>query len=527
MSEGDRPVEVAGQVVGGSVANILVRQKSDQNIELGDLLVADFDDGSRSYLILKVNDLQYGSQIPGSVRELAAGLKLEGYSSGVDFMDPKLRNYVCATVKPIAKIFLDKGEVKIPKVMPPFFTSIRFATEKDMKFLSVPPKNPVYLGQVRSGSKILDVPVYLDGDTAFTHHILIPATTGRGKSNLLKVILWSLLDVGKVGILVLDPHDEYYGRDGIGLKDHPKAGRNLIYYSSDAVTGKNTLVVNLETLEPGHFDGIISFTDAQEEAIAGYYRTYKTHWLEQLILGTSVEGTTPRTMQVLQRKFRKALGVSAKDGQILCDMEIFSTDAGRATIGEITKSLEAGKIVVIDTSRLSDDAELIIGSIISNEIFYGHRRAKASGTLGQISPVSIVIEEAPRVLSAEAVEQSSNIYSTIAREGRKFKVGLVAITQLTSVIPQMVLTNMNTKIILGNEMVAERRAVMESSAQDLSDEDRTIASLDKGEAIVSSIFTKFAVPIYTPLFETKVAETKKKKLENPDPFDMSREKIAI
>ena len=112
--------------------------------------------------------------------------------------------------------------------------------------------------------------------------------------------------------------------------------------------------------------------------------------------------------------------------------------------------------------------------------------------------MSIVIEEAPRVLSAEAIEQSSNIYSTIAREGRKFKVGLVAITQLTSVIPQMVLTNMNTKIILGNEMVAERRAVMESSAQDLSDEDRTIASLDKGEAIVSSIFTKFAVPIYTP-----------------------------
>ena len=109
-------------------------------------------------------------------------------------------------------------------------------------------------------------------------------------------------------------------------------------------------------------------------------------------------------------------------------------------------------------------------------------RPKAEGRLNQVAPVSIVIEEAPRVLSAEAMEQSSNIYSTIAREGRKFKVGLVAITQLTSVIPQMVLTNMNTKIILGNEMVAERHAVMESSAQDLSDEDRTIASLDKGEA---------------------------------------------
>ena len=48
---------------------------------------------------------------------------------------------------------------------------------------------------------------------------------------------------------------------------------------------------------------------------------------------------------------------------------------------------------------------------------------------------------------------------------------------------------MNTKIILGIEMGAERNAVIESSAQDLSDDSRTIASLDKGEAIVTSIFT--------------------------------------
>ena len=226
-------IDIAGQVVGGTVANILVRQKSDHNIELGDLLVSDSDDDS--YLILKVNDLQYGSQVPLSVRELPAGLRLEGYSSGVDFMDPKLRNYICASVKPIAKVFRKDSQVKIPKVMPTFFTSMRFATEADLAFLSVPPKNPVYLGKVRSGSKVLEVKMYLNGDDAFTHHILIPATTGRGKSNLLKVILWSLIDIGKVGILVLDPHDEYYGRDGLGLKDHPKAGKNLVYYSSEAV----------------------------------------------------------------------------------------------------------------------------------------------------------------------------------------------------------------------------------------------------------------------------------------------------
>ncbi|MHB8568114.1 MAG: ATP-binding protein [Nitrososphaerales archaeon] len=513
-------VEIAGQVYGGDIANILVRQKSDKTIELGDLLVSENPDGS--YLLLKATNLTYGSQIPVSVRELAAGLRIEGYSSGIDFMDPKLRNYVCATVKPIARISNGKDDIKIPKSMPVFFNSMRFATNEDLSFLSVPPKNPVYIGSVRSGSKVLNVDVFLNGDECFTHHILIPATTGRGKSNLLKVILWSLLDVGKVGILVLDPHDEYYGRDGAGLKDHPRAEKNLVYYSTDAIPGENTLVINLDTVEPGHLDGIISFSDAQEDAIGIYVREYGKKWLEQLVLGTPVEGCTARTIQVLQRKIRTTLGVTAKDGQVVCDTEVFSTDAGRSTIGEITKSLESGKVVVIDTSRMSDDSELVIGSIISNEIFYKHREAKSTGKLSEIAPVSIVIEEAPRVLSAEAMEQS-NIYSTIAREGRKFKVGLVAVTQLASVIPLTVLANMNTKIILGNEMVAERNALMQSAAQDLSDEDRTIASLDKGEAIVSSIFTKFAVPIYTPLFEDVVAKRKKTR----DEFDLSGAKLSL
>jgi len=79
------------------------------------------------------------------------------------------------------------------------------------------------------------------------------------------------------------------------------------------------------------------------------------------------------------------------------------------------------------------------------------------------------------------------------------------------VIPTTVLTNMNTKIILGNELAAEREAVMDSAAQDLSSDDRTIASLDKGEAIVSSNFTRFAVPIQIPLFEKYIKDDEERK----------------
>ncbi len=504
--------EVAGQVVGGDIAGILLRERSGQKIELGDLLVA--QEADDSYLILKVVDLGYGSQIPQQTRELAAGLKLEGYSAGIDFMDPNLRNYTLVTAKGVARV--ERRQARIPKVLPSFFSTVRYATKKDLAFLAEPPKNPIFVGRIRSGSKVLDVDVYLDGENVLPHHVLIPAATGRGKSNLVKVMLWSALQQGKFGILVLDAHDEYYGRDGLGLKDHPSARENLDYYSPDAPPGSNTLVINLDALRPEHFEGIVDFTDAQDQAITGYHRQFGDHWIEQIVLGNAIQGVDPRTLTVLQRKLRTSLGVDVKDGRVISYNDVFSTAAGQTTLREIVGSLEKGKIVVVDTSRLPDAAELLIGSAVANSILYRYEEAKAKGELGEKPPVSVVIEEAARVLAAERLEHGGNVFSAIAREGRKFKVGLIAITQLTSVIPRMILTNINTKVILGNEMAAERRAVIDSAAQDLSDEDRTIASLDKGEAIVSSIFTRFAVPIYTPLFEEFVSGQRESKNSEED-----------
>jgi DNA helicase HerA-like ATPase len=509
-------VDLIGQVVGGDVGNILIREKSGRKIELGDLLAVDEDDGS--YLILQVYDLGYGSQISESARQLAAGLKLEGYGGGMDFYDANLRNYTLAMVRAVASV--SDGKARMPKVLPSFFSSVRYATEEDLAFIAKPPKNPVFLGKIRSGSKIRNVNVYLGGEEFFTHHVLIPATTGRGKSNLVKVMLWSALEHAKFGILVLDPHDEYYGRNGKGLKDHLNARKNLAYYSSTPPAGCPTLIINLRSLEPEHFDGIVEFSDAQEDAISIYHSEFKEEWIEKIVLGEELERVNRRTLKVLQRKFKTSLGVSEKDGDVICDSEVFRASGGESTVNDIVSALEKGRVVVVETSRLGDEAELLIGSIIANEAFYRYRESKGKGRLDEKPPISIVVEEAPRVLSAERIEQGGNIYSTISREGRKFKVGLIAITQLTSVIPRPILTNMNTKIILGNEMAPERRAIIESAAQDLAHEERTIASLDKGEAIVSSIFTKFAVPIYTPLFEEIVGE-------QSDEFDFRRDNLIL
>jgi hypothetical protein len=68
--------DVVGQVIAGKVAHILIREKTDAKIKLGNLLVAEGRDGST--LLLQVHNLSYGSQLDQDLLELTAGLELEG-----------------------------------------------------------------------------------------------------------------------------------------------------------------------------------------------------------------------------------------------------------------------------------------------------------------------------------------------------------------------------------------------------------------------------------------------------------------
>ena len=211
----------------------------------------------------------------------------------------------------------------------------------------------------------------------------------------------------------------------------------------------------------------------------------------------------------MQRRLSQLLDLTW-DGERLHTDGIFKLNAGSTTISDIVTAIMDAKIVVIDTSGFDGREEILLGSMITTELFKGYKRAKQQGTLKDKPVASIVLEEAPRVLGKEVLEKGRNIFSTIAREGRKFKVGLVAITQLPSLIPRQVLANMNTKIVLGIEMKPEREAIIQSAAQDLSQDDRAIASLDKGEAIVTSNFAPFALPIKIPLFDNLIKTASKK-----------------
>ncbi len=489
---------IKGKIISGEFGKILMREKAGTALELGELLIAH----ENPKILLQVYDIIYGSQLSQTNLELISGMNLEE-NHDFEFMDPHLRNYRLALLKTLITINHENAE--LCKTLPDFFSSVRAITSDDFLFLKHPDK-PLYLGNIRSGSRAFEIPLYLDGEKVFSEHILIAASTGKGKSNLMSCMLWHCLNQDYSGILVLDPHDEYYGRNSLGLKDHSKRN-NLVYYTPLLPPpGARTLKINIAYIKPQHFMGVITFTDAQHDALYTYYKKFGENWIQAIITDQQIpeipffEGT----LAVIKRKLLHVLDLQVQDKIIRCD-GIFDLHAGLTTIRDVAEALEQRKIVIIDTSQLRNDVEILLGSLLVSEIFTRYKRYKLQGKSDK-PVISIVIEEAPRVIGKDVLQAGNNIFATIAREGRKFNVGLTAITQLPSLIPRDILANMNTKIILGLEMAPERKAIIESAPQDLSTDDRSIASLDKGEAIVTSTFSKFAMPIKIPEFKTLIKQ---------------------
>ncbi|MFP4117851.1 MAG: ATP-binding protein [Candidatus Woesearchaeota archaeon] len=505
---------VKGQLIGGDFGKLLIRQKHNSKIEIGEVLVAESED---SKMLLQVYDLTYGSQLSAQNIEMISGMVLE-QDEEFSFMEPELRNYKIAYAKSLllVKDSVSGKESSISKTLPAFFSEVRSLSEDDLSFMTSP-KKPVFMGNVRSGSELMDIPVELDGLDVLSHHILVAATTGRGKSNLTSCILWKMLNESFSGLLVLDPHDEYYGRNSQGLKDHPSSSGKLRYYTPVMPPkGAMNLAISVKSLRPGHFS-FVNLSDPQRQAAAAYYSKYRTDWIVSILLGEKLDVEfNDSTLNVLRRRMLNILDMEVRNGSIY-SKGVFSLDRGESTVDDICTDLQESRTVIIDTSHFSSEIELLIGNLIASEIFKKYRTYKMKGDMSDKPVISIILEEAPRVLGKDVLERGPNIFSTIAREGRKFKIGIIAITQLPSLIPRDILANLNTKIILGIEMSNERQSIIDSAAQDLSSDSRAIASLDKGEAIITSNFSRFAIPVKFPLFKRIIEQTQnkhmKKKLE--------------
>lgn len=116
-------------------------------------------------------------------------------------------------------------------------------------------------------------------------------------------------------------------------------------------------------------------------------------------------------------------------------------------IGRIVEKTEDGWTVILDTSGVDSlQGDLVAVTVVRR--LFEHRMELGVDESSRRPVVGIVSEEAPLYLSPEKVSSPFNPFARIAREGRKFGVGLLAITQLATLIERQILANFNTLIAL-------------------------------------------------------------------------------
>jgi len=198
------------------------------------------------------------------------------------------------------------------------------------------------------------------------------------------------------------------------------------------------------------------------------------------------------TLQVIQRRAQRIL-----------DMPCISRDTSQPSLSErIVRELMDGYSVLVDSSGLSSTEEILVASVITRAVLEAYSDAYLDDRerFAALPPTLVALEEAQRVLG-RAMRSEENVFPRLAREGRKFKVGLCAVSQQPKLIDDELLSQFNTFFILGLADEKDRNILRGSSKQDISDLGPEIQTLMPGEAIVTNLEAPFALPAQVSLYE--------------------------
>ncbi|MNI32754.1 AAA-like domain protein [compost metagenome] len=119
--------------------------------------------------------------------------------------------------------------------------------------------------------------------------------------------------------------------------------------------------------------------------------------------------------------------------------------------------------------------------IIYDGLFWGINTAVG----GKSQPLLLVLEEAHNYLKAGESSISSRAVQTIAKEGRKYGVGLLLSTQRPSEIDETVLSQCGTLIALRMNNSKDRGHIRSAIQDELQSMIDILPSLRTGEALIS------------------------------------------
>ncbi len=332
-------------------------------------------------------------------------------------------------------------------------------------------KEGAYIGKLRGH----DIKVNMNINTIAQKHLSVLAKTGSGKSYTTGVIIEEMLK-NDVTMVILDPHGEY---TSLAKPGNPKSsdrfdvrargnGNKITEFSPNPEINKGARPLKftfrnmeakeiLQMCDLNKRQSYISSLESARSKLSVKQGPFDITDVIKFLKGNE-ENESTTLIKALERLKKK---------------KIFAEKGSR--MDEIVKK---GRTSIINLKGTPPDMQGFIVDKLATSVFELRKR-------GKIPPLIMFAEEAHNFCPQTGKVECSDIFRTIASEGRKFGLGLGIITQRPAKEDKNVLSQCNTQIILKvtnpNDLKALEKSV-EGMTKGMKEE---IKRLPVGEAILS------------------------------------------
>jgi len=342
------------------------------------------------------------------------------------------------------------------------------------------------------------VRVTLDLNELATKHLAILAMTGSGKSNALGIIILNLLEKFTYPrILLIDTHSEYIPLKFIdGYED-----RVRIYAPRGRL--RDALIdigIDVEDLEIPYWllnidewyslIGLDARATKQRRIFRAALRSVKENELPGSRLNDPIYFEIGHLLNMLERmrdsdevlmKLEDALDNEDYDFIFTPSNALQLKDDPKKMFFLITKPVLSNGLNIISLGGLSSEVQNVVTSMLLRWLF----RISIEAKLKRMPiPMMIAVEEA-HVYAPEYFTPAKYILEKIAKEGRKFGIGLIVVSQRPRELSQTLLAQCGTLIALRTVNPSDQAHIQRSMEDVTQMVLSSLPSLGKGEAVIS------------------------------------------
>ena len=436
-------------------ADLVVPYQSEFTPLLGSFLVVEVS--KQRYLLGRITRFHpVGLMAGAEAEDYLARMTKAGRSVPEDLKEAKLRYNV--NVKLLGGLTLGgKGDPKYEPSMrqlPHLGARVGIPAEDALRLICSlgveAGEKPAILGRLAFGNHVFDgdgqanMPVPFDVRRLVGRRTYVFAHAGYGKTNLVKLLVTKLYETNpEVGFLIFDPEGEYAVTDKKGrpgLADVPGLQDKVVLYTDRKLSPKyqrflaGDVHLNLGSLRPGNVVKNCVPPEKWEQVWANAVRGLQEHeWagLVRLLESDGYRADSAEIREIVQNVAETT--PPAIVNNIVPVVKRLHDKPSRMLDG-IFWHLERNHIVVVDISLMASVHGRWIASLILNEIFQRNQANFTAGAQGELLNVVTVVEEAQTVLSSDR-EKGETIFVEWAKEGRKYGLGSIFVTQQPGAIP--------------------------------------------------------------------------------------------